>query len=257
MPQVFGCPNCQNPFQVPDDAAGQAFQCPTCKTTVEVPAPAPDPIPATPETEIFACPHCAGQFGINASMYGEELACPHCSKQVAVERAPQQTIVPPVITEPKSTQPVVDTEQTAGAQQTAEVKTESTVKDKQPQPTTEKPTTEKPEQAATTSEAPVPPEPVFEPQSVDHLLPPRFDVPDPVRFPHRSGSSAVILPDGKGGYQSVDPNIVTITHKGEVYHLKRLTPEERQRRRLIHSSIAIVVAVLLIFLTLQTLGFIL
>ena len=255
MPQVFGCPNCQNPFQVPDDAAGEAFQCPTCKSTVKVPAP--DPTPAQPETEIFACPHCSGQFGINASMYGEELACPHCSEQVAVGRASQQTIAPPVInTEPEPTQPTINTETTVDTEQTVEAKPESTAEE-QPQPAAKKPITKEPVPAADSKAAPAPPEPVFIPQPVDHLLPPRFNVPDPVRFPHRAGSSEVILPDGEGGYQSVDPNIVTITHKGQVYHLTRLTPEERQRRRLIHNSIAIAVAVLLIFLTLQTLGFIL
>jgi len=252
MAQVFGCPNCQNPFQVPDDAAGQAFQCPSCEVTVEVPAEAP---PLPPEPEVFACPHCAGQFGIDASMYGEELTCPHCGELVAIGETPQQSIAPPVVdTESESQSPG----EVAGSE---EPMFEAVGESEHVEPAAEEKRheTESEDDSASTdeeseAEEEMPAAPVFQQQPVDHLLPPRFDVPDPVRFPSRVGSDAVILPDGAGGYQSVDANIVTITHNGEVYQLKRLTPDQRRRRKLIHNSIAICVAVVLIYLTLRTLG---
>ena len=263
MPQVFGCPNCQNPFQVPDNAAGQEFQCPSCKSAVQVPAEAPKPAAAP---EVFACPHCNGQFGINASMYGQELACPHCKRLVAIGEVPDQVIAPPVINEKVESKEQTEEPEFQIVEESAKVsagkkagKSRAASKSRTaptPEPaaepealTADDQTDPETEQA---EEAPLP-DRVFEPQPVDHLLPPRFDVPDPARFPSRRGEE-VILPDGAGGYQSVDANIVTITHNGEVYHLKRLTPEQRQRRRLIHNTIAICVAVVLIYLTLRTLG---
>lgn len=266
MPQVFGCPSCESPFQVPDDAAGQTFQCPTCQTTIEVPATevSAAPVPETPSSqpEIFQCPHCSGQFGIDASMYGENLSCPHCENVVAIGEVPEERVAaPPIVTgsggselaedtgaaEPGETEATSSPEEAAihhdGSGNTAQVEAfaPSVIENQS-------------EESETVAEAEPEPEPVFEPQPVDHLLPPRFAIPDPVRFPARRGSSEVILPDGAGGYQAVDANIVTITHNGEVYHLKRLAPEQLRRRKLIHNCIAIGVAVLLIFLTLRTLG---
>lgn len=275
MPQVFGCPNCHIPFQVPDDAAGQEFQCPSCESVVQIPAevhqPAPDP-------KILTCPHCDGQFGIDASMYGEELACPHCEQLVAIGEV-QQQMVPPVINEEVEFVEEIEASEEPQFEAVEEVeprkknendkalaagkmsgKAAATGESQITAPNSEPATDQKVQtendadapEAEQLIEAPLP-DPVFEPQPVAHLLPPRFDVPDPVRFPSRLGDE-VILPDGAGGYQAVDANIVTITHNGEVYQLKRLTPEQRQRRRLIHNTVAICVAVALIYLTLRTLG---
>jgi DNA-directed RNA polymerase subunit RPC12/RpoP len=263
MPQVFGCPNCQNPFQVPDDAAGQTFQCPSCESTIEVPASDTDQdrparSSAPEQTEIFQCPHCSGQFGIEASMYGETLSCPHCQNAVAIGPAtPEDSIAGPEIVTDASRPAVsesveIESEYSHPVVESGDVHISDTA-DSTPQFEAADPaevTGEEPEEAQPKSL----PDSVFEPQPVDHLLPPRFAVPDPVRFPARRGSSEVILPDGEGGYQAVDANIVTITHNGEVYQLKRLSPEERRRRGFIHNLIAIGVAVLLIYLTLQTLG---
>jgi len=262
MPQVFGCPNCQNPFQVPDDAAGQAFQCPSCEMTVEVPA-IEEPQPSPTEPEIFGCPHCSGKFGIEASMYGQQLACPHCNELVLIGEEPAEAELPPTVDPPlpdidSSEEPkfeAVEESPDFVAATVAEDKKKVGSDDSNTENTVEAEADETESQIVEEVEEPeLPPEPVFEKQSVDHLLPPRFDVPDPVRFPSRLGSAEVILPDGQGGYQSVDANIVTITHNGEIYQLKRMTPEQRRRRKTIHNTIAIAVAVGLIYLTLRTLG---
>jgi DNA-directed RNA polymerase subunit M/transcription elongation factor TFIIS len=253
MPQVFGCPNCQNPFQVPDDAAGKAFQCPTCEATVEVPASvdvSPEPSGAAQDerefdAEVFSCPHCSGQFGVDESMYGQKLTCPHCDELVAIGEVPQEEVVPPIIQTASEASESATVEEAPDFELTSEespANEEDSATD-QTQPAEVEPEEELPLQ-----------EPVFEPQSVDHLLPPQFDIPDPKRFPTRLGSDEVILPDGDGGYRSVDANIVTITHNGQLYQLKRMTPDQRRRRKAIHNTVMIGVAILLIYLTLRTLG---
>lgn len=301
MPQVFGCPYCQNPFQVPDDAAGQRYECPSCDTLVEVPD-APEPVVEVqqPEPEIYRCPHCNDQFAIESSMYGEKLSCPHCENLIMIEAPPAPTPTPPVQQETvaaevepeSSTFAVVDlpaskpssakSKETPSS--TSAAKGESKLKPTQPKskkqkskstkqkskpkkpttdpaPPTTKPSSPKAPKVETTSPASqskaaaTDPKPAFQPMSVAHLLPPTFNVFDPVRFPPKRGSSDVILPDGEGGYRKVDANIVTITHNGQVYHLQRLSPEERRRRMLIHNTIGISIAILLIYLTLQTVGF--
>ena len=237
MAQVFGCPNCQNPFQVPDDAAGDRFQCPTCDTTVEVPA-ADVPAEAPEEADIFSCPLCGGEFGVDDSMHGQRVACPHCEQLVSIGVVEESVAAPRIDTDedvklPDEVPSIEDDKRKLGAAS---------------------PATAVADQAKSEKPIAPPPEPVFEPLPVDHLLPPRCDVPDPVRFPTRPGSDEVILPDGDGGYQSVEANVVTITHKGQVYHLKRLAPEERRRRKIIHNTIMIAVAIGLIYLTLRVLG---
>ncbi|QEG22304.1 hypothetical protein [Mariniblastus fucicola] len=265
MTQVFGCPNCHNSFQIPDDPAGQAFQCPTCNATVEVPivdASQNEPPAMADEPEVYRCPHCSGDFGIDASMYGQQLACPHCDQLVMIGKSSQDDDLIPVFhpqpedvtDEPASTQspdPSADSATEPPSLASRKKRGPSSLSEQEPADPADQTEHAKPDEPA---ESPEPADPVFEPAAVDHLLPPRFDVPDPVRFPSRLGSEEVILPDGAGGYQSVDANIVTITHNGEVYQLKRLTPEQRRRRKLIHNSIAIVVAVVLIYFTLRTLG---
>jgi DNA-directed RNA polymerase subunit RPC12/RpoP len=105
--QVFGCPSCQQPFQVLAEQAGQIVQCPTCAQPVEIPDSAfTAEIPsgsigvastaayraAVPEM-VSKCDHCQLQFGITAEMFGTQVACPHCQQAVEIQdpeaRAPQ------------------------------------------------------------------------------------------------------------------------------------------------------------------------
>lgn len=87
---VFGCPSCQQQFQVGESQAGQVVQCPTCAQQVEIPANAfgatPDPTPQPAEEPIvFACPTCEGQFGITKEMNGQTVGCPHCQAPALIQ----------------------------------------------------------------------------------------------------------------------------------------------------------------------------
>ncbi len=274
MPQIFACPHCQSSFQVPDDSAGQSFGCPSCNQAVEVPAQHAEPV-------VFGCPDCLQGFGVTPDMEGETLACPHCHAMVMVslagvdqEKPEEESFVfdePPGSTEGQaesteepSSEPIaardsglVTIDQDAAPAKKAGFFSRFKRKQSLSAEESEQPTLQQGEpsdESASPTEQANPPVDEFQPKPVDHLLPPKFEVPDPVRFPSRKDGT-VLLPDGKGGYSSADPSTVTITHNGQVYHLKKMTPQQRQRRRIIHNSIAIVIALALLWLTLDAIGF--
>ena len=102
---VFGCPSCQQPFQVGQSQAGQVVQCPSCAQPVEIPAnafesaPAPQPKP-TEEPIIFACAGCQGQFAITEEMDGQTVACPHCQAPALIKlpgSPEQESVAGPII----------------------------------------------------------------------------------------------------------------------------------------------------------------
>ncbi len=86
-----------------------------------------------------------------------------------------------------------------------------------------------------------------EPQPIDHLLPPRFDVFDHtlIRI-SRPSDFKVLLPDGSGGVKQIDKRIVTLEHNGQQVSLTALTPQERSRRRMITNSIAILLGIVIL-----------
>lgn len=280
MAQVFGCPECQQDFQVPDDAAGMTFQCPACETNVQIPSDQ-DALTQNSEgvpAQIFACPHCEGQFGVTDEMFGTELECPHCQELVSVEVPSDSQLSPPNFkTDSDSAENAeFDSKSVSqgkkGASKSKKRSAKWRLDDSGHQPSgadterenpnsvqlgdlREAQSIAKPESKSAKVETNVPPEPsVFQPKPINHLLPPRFDVPDPVRFPSSLKSGMVLLPDGSGGFQEADSLTVTLSHEGKIYRLKKMTPEQRRRRKVIHSTLAIAVALLLIYLTLQTLG---
>ena len=110
---VFGCPNCQQPFQVADTQAGQVVQCPSCAQSVEIPADAfGAPAPAAPAAPVaqtpqaYGCPSCGGQFGVTPEMNGQQVACPHC-------QAPTTIAFGGDLPQPTSPQPPEETEEFA------------------------------------------------------------------------------------------------------------------------------------------------
>lgn len=88
---VFGCPNCQQPFQVADSQAGQVVQCPSCAQTIDIPADAFEAqrpaihAPASPVAQAVGCPSCGGQFGVTPEMDGQQVACPHCQAPTTIQ----------------------------------------------------------------------------------------------------------------------------------------------------------------------------
>lgn len=99
--RVFGCPSCQQPFQVLAEQAGQIVQCPSCAQSVEIPVSAftsqtvADSAEATatathkhkptgPEL-VSKCDNCQGRFGITTEMFGTQVACPHCQQAVEIK----------------------------------------------------------------------------------------------------------------------------------------------------------------------------
>ena len=117
---VFGCPNCQQPFQVAASQAGQVVQCPSCAQAVEISAdafaapPAP-PAPVAQEPQAFGCPSCGGQFGVTQEMNGQQVACPHCQAPTMIQLngpaqpASAEPTIAPVDPEPEDEGPLIKT----------------------------------------------------------------------------------------------------------------------------------------------------
>jgi DNA-directed RNA polymerase subunit RPC12/RpoP len=84
--------------------------------------------------------------------------------------------------------------------------------------------------------------------SIEHLLPPRFDVLDPVRliFNREESEFKVVLPDGDGGTKQVDNRVVRVSHAGEQVSLVASSDKEKSRRRLIQNVIAIMIGIMIL-----------
>ena len=88
-------------------------------------------------------------------------------------------------------------------------------------------------------------------ESIAHLLPPTFDVYDPERLnvTVSRDDNKVILPGADGGTTRIDKRIVHVDHGGEKVSLVVLSPEQRERRRMIQNLIVIGIGVALIAAT--------
>jgi hypothetical protein len=163
-------------------------------------------------------------------MYGTTMACPHCGQAVAIERALPSPA--PQIDVTATRAPVSDAAEKIVAAQQSEfsIKTEEDTNS---------------EQADAKEEAVEPELVVFEPQNVDHLLPPRFATPDPA-FIYRRGASTdqVLLPQADGGIQAVSNRVVTIVHEGQEYQLIS-SPRYRRNLDIAVNAILFLVAALL------------
>ena len=84
--------------------------------------------------------------------------------------------------------------------------------------------------------------------SIEHLLPPRFDVLDPSRlsFSREESEFKVLLPDGDGGTKQVDNRVVRVSHAGEQVSLVASSDKEKSRRRLIQNVIAIMIGIIIL-----------
>lgn len=331
--QVFGCPSCQQQFQVLPDHAGQFVQCPACAQVVEVPRTAFNPIatarstppPLTsPIPQIFRCRHCQGQFGVTAEMLGTHVGCPHCRQAVLIQaepvvptsaNVPITSEIPPVGSRSSAPKPslenvpVIDSKTTSvkppkrkpdksSGFQPPEIYRHSKVRSSDLAPPTKTSDLSPPTKSniveatvdtsltnklpPTAHQSPVnqssaevseiktqatlaadsttelqrqetvegPPQA----DSIDHLLPPRFDVEDPARLRIRDQLGFKIsLPDGKGGTQQIDQRILRVDHGGEKIALIALSPQQKLRRRIISNFIAIIVGIAILALAFRLL----
>ena len=88
-------------------------------------------------------------------------------------------------------------------------------------------------------------------ESVLSKLPRKFLADDPDFVDHRVSRNQhekVLLPDGGGGVQSVDGNIVRIKHKGQMIELVALSPEQRQKRQRLVNLVSIVLGAVFLLL---------
>ena len=277
--QVFGCPECSEPFQVDETMAGQAVGCPACGAAVSIPsveelASSDQPVEmepaAAPEPTPVQCPHCQGSFGVSVGMFGQQVACPHCDATVEIRDAAQEVEPPETISDPveASATPPIDLATPAKPKSKSKPKPNRKRKldseqGREPWQQTSRVASKSPDEPGETPPAPAspaeppaesPPEPeTFQPQPIAQWMPPPFAVPDPLRFPSRAGGE-VILPDGSGGLQQASSRIVTITHNGQEYQLIAMTPAQRQRRKLIHNVVALAIGAALLLMALQLLN---
>jgi len=179
---VFGCPDCEQPFQVDSLQAGQQVRCPGCNAVVQIPAVTADATESQPPIPDAA------------------------QMMIAAQQASDS---------PSQTKPPLPVDQAADDGEDAQSEPETDVEEEVG---------------------------VFEPQNVDHLLPPRFATLDPAFFYRRGNQQdQVLLPQAGGGVQAVSNRIVTVVHKGQEY---QLISSDRYRRNLdiIVNSILVVVA---------------
>ena len=275
--QVFGCPSCQQPFQVLADQAGQIVQCPGCAQSVEIPATAfshhetlPESQATVPSQMVSTCDQCHGQFGVTEEMFGTQVACPHCRQATQIQD--------PFVEVPVIKIELIDKSNNANAPKAKNEKSETIERRKEAfEPLTAKDTPEKPSVAdllpptndsvdskvqknqassATTDaqlsdrgESTKEKSHEEERAPVDDLLPPRFEVADPTRI--RVGSlpdNKILLPDGEGGLKQVDQRIVQVEHRGQKVSLVALTPKQRIRRRIITNMIAILIGIAILWM---------
>ena len=259
---TFQCPQCEGPFQVPQEFLQQAsdqqvvptVQCPHCQASVEVagkstniPSQSSQPKrrPGVPEVkqrdssgkpepdpdELFApgfrrktnqpapVPKPAGASRTRA----RSAAKPDQSTDNPVEPSAGKDSELPETSTPISTSP--PDEQT-------EVASDPVGQDKF------KSLEEATETTAQQSVAQLLP-------SIDHLLPPKFQVDDPEQLAVAvtKTNHKILLPDGKGGVSRIDDRVVRIQHGQEKVTLLTLTPQQKARRRFIVNLVTILLAI--------------
>ena len=328
--QVFGCPSCQQKFQVLPDQAGQLVQCPACAQTVEIPLAAfatatssnlAPTLSAEPAPQIFCCQHCQGQFGVTAEMVGTQVGCPHCRRPVLIQNNPS----PPALPDPSITittaagtnrgntgkafpssvsasdqstvpsKPATPRPSRSSGFQPPEVQRHPQARDSDLAPPPKNTNPKTADVAIPAREISTPPKTLSpgaptsnktdrnsetevnslspsttgisknlneleilsgpaQPASIDHLLPPKFDVEDPtrMRFSDPQGFK-ISLPDGDGGTKQIDQRILRVDHGGEKIALIALSPRQRLRRRIISNFIAIVIGIAVLALAFRLL----
>lgn len=226
----FHCPLCDGLFQVDDALSGIEVNCPHCQGLVMVPDFAGPPQP-TSETLQLSCPVCTGPFQVTAEMSGQQVTCPHCQQVVAVPELdgfPTGYSPPPEPMLPPTAAAAVDVNAfyPPGYQAPA-TRTEP-----------EHPREESllPPSAGGGTVRTASPSDLLPPGAADTTAAVSERKPLPAAIPERSAKDPVLIPTDKG-YVGVHEPVKTIRRHGEEVELRKLTPEEKARRRVVRNTI--------------------
>lgn len=244
--QPYDCPHCQKAFGIYRSMIGSQMVCPHCQKTVLLRSPVSQ---STGDPSVAADP----------PPVGPQTSTPNRQSKVPLKNQPdiQPTVetpaAPATAKESKFTKPskakVTKVDPSAVP---TETKTPAKVPDavasppkpaehRSPESTTEA-TVE-----ATAEPSAEPSATVFQPQPVDHLLPPKFQAVDPSFFyrRHQDGSQ-VLLPGEDGKAQVVDNRIVRIEHNGQTYELVSSPRYDRIQKTIVTNLLAVIICGLVI-----------
>ena len=290
--QMVRCPGCEEPVQIPESAPqakppaekpaeslATSPANPSTKKPAETSAVPTPPIETNAEeVQPYECPECVKPFGIYPSMFGSQMACPHCQKTVLLKKFEnpktdvtaaampatkhrekrKQTLEP----QPQESPKAPPKTESAPPKSKTEAKTTDPSKsepaDKHKEKTIAPPINRVPKEPAADAavEQPAPAvATVFTPQSVEHLLPPKFQAVDPAFFyrRHQDGSQ-VLLPGEDGSVNVVDNRIVRIEHKGQTYELISSPRYDRIQKSIVTNLLAVVICGLVIAIVMTLLN---
>lgn len=168
----------------------------------------------------FSCPHCRGMFQVDSGMAGQQVACPHCRGLLVVPAAggyPGPAPVPPLLQSPSQVQPV--------------------------QPTPVQPTPVQPTASASRSSGE---------SGRPGPLPMSPKAPARVSAPAASSMAPASVADGP--IRLREP-VKTVARGDDEVELRRLTPEERARRKMIKNVVLWGLGFVIIAITLVALLF--
>ncbi len=266
--ETVRCPGCQGPVQIPPPSKTQ-----TLIQAIAGSAPGANLNRADgldreagtgqndPQVQPYDCPLCEQAFGIFASMFDTEVACPHCqrsvllvdagkSSKVIADRAQDEVKrgrkrkVKPVVRPTKLKNAKPKKKEKPSKPPTADAGAEAqTQVDHSPQAVVE---TVSPQTTQSCQKTEVP-NSVFQSQSVEHLLPPKFEAVDPAFFYRQhSDGSQVLLPSDDGGVKVVDNRVVRIEHNGRTYDLISSPRYNRIQRSIVSNLLAVIICGLVI-----------
>jgi hypothetical protein len=232
------CPLCEGLFQVDDALSGVEVNCPHCQGLVTVPNFSGPP--ASPSSAIaLSCPICAGPFQVTVEMVGQAVHCPHCNEVVAVPDL-AGGVSPGYVEAPPSDahgapppEPLLPPQRiSTGAAPAGDLYPPG-------YPPGYQPAKQKTEQQQ--------PRERVGPRLADagDLLPPGVGSagdadaerrPLPASIPTQP-KDVVLIPTEKSYVGGVQAPVKTVKHHGEEVALRRLTPKEKARRRVVRNTI--------------------
>jgi hypothetical protein len=259
------CPHCGGLFQIDETLAGQHVSCPLGLAVVAIPdlspaaAPPPpefvEPPPATEEAQQLGCPVCGGLFQVTRSLAGRQVSCPHCFTAVLVPEIP----APPAMSTSGGwggPTPEVETapRHVADARQAAEQSRPVELDELLPPSAPRKPHGETKREKNVEEPLPLAAEksPITRPAAEAEKTTAR-PAPSQQR-PEASAAQPVLIPTDDGSYISLREPVKTVAIRGREIELRRLSPEEKERRRFRRNLVVAGVGLLALIITMLVMG---